>query len=328
MLLALPMAGQQQKFADLGDFKLASGEVVRGCRVGYRTYGHLNTEKSNVILFPTWAGGTTAQLESTITAGRSFDLSRYYVVAVDALGNGVSSSPSNSSQQPRMKFPKFTIRDMVETQYRLLTEVLGIRHLAAVMGISMGGMQTFEWMVAHPDFVDKAIPIEGSPRLAPYDLMHWQTQIDAIINDPAWNGGEYVKNPARVAEAEFGALLLMTPEYFNAHTTRDQVFEQLRAARNSTAGSDANNKIRQCQAMMAMDVSQGFSGSLDAAAAVKAKALVIVAKTDHVVTPEPALDFARRMGAQILELQGNCGHRANSCEESTVARVVNAFLGN
>ena len=173
------------------------------------------------------------------------------------------------------------------------------------------------------------IPIEGSSRLAPYDLMHWQTQIDAIVNDAAWNGGEYAKNPARVAETEFGALLLTTPEYFNAHTTREQVFEQLRAASNSTAGSDANNKIRQCQAMMAMDVSRGFGGSLDsAAAAVKAKVLVISARTDHVVTPEPALDFARRMGAQVPELQGNCGHRANSCEESTVAQAVNAFLKN
>lgn len=246
------MAGQQeQKFADLGDFKLVSGEVIRGCRIEYRTYGQLNSGNSNVTLFPTWGGGTTAQLESTITSRRSFDLSRYYVVAVDALGNGVSL-PSNSSLQPRMKFPKFTIRDMVETQTRLLTEVLGISHVAVVMGISMGGMQTFEWMVAHPDFMDKAISIEGSPRLAPYDLMHWQTQIDAITNDPAWSGGGYVKNPARVAEAEFGALLLTTPEYFNAHTTREQVFKQLRAARTCTSGSDANNKIRQCQAMMAI----------------------------------------------------------------------------
>jgi homoserine O-acetyltransferase len=226
-----------------------------------------------------------------------------------------------------MKFRSITIRDMVETQHRLLTETLGIHHLKAVMGVSMGGMQTFQWMVSYPGFMDRAIPILGSPRLAAYDLMHWQTQIDTIMNDASWNGGEYTANPARVAEAEFGALLLTTPEHFNAHTTREQVFEKLRAARTSTAGSDANNKIRQCQAMMALDVSETFGGSMEAAAAaVKARVLVITSKSDHVVTPGPALDFGRLVHAQVLELEGNCGHLANGCEDKQVGRAVMEFL--
>lgn len=99
-----------------------------------------------------------------------------------------------------MRFPKITIRDMVNTQHELLTRVLHIRHVKVVMGISMGGMQTFQWMTAYPDFLDKAVPIVGSPRLAPYDLLHWQAEIDAIETDPAWNGGDYRKNPARGAE--------------------------------------------------------------------------------------------------------------------------------
>ena len=126
-----------------------------------------------------------------------------------------------------MKFPRITIRDMVETQHELLTRVLGIHHLKAVMGISMGGMQTFQWIVAYPDFMDKAIPIVGSPRLAPYDLVLWQTQIDAIMNDAAWKGGNYDKNPARTAEVEFGDLFLTTPEHFNQSTTREKVVQDL-----------------------------------------------------------------------------------------------------
>lgn len=326
--LALSAIAQEQQFGDLGDFKLASGEVIRDCRIGYRTFGRLNENRSNAILFPTWANGTTEQLKSSIVPGGSLDLSAYYVIAVDALSNGVSSSPSNSRLQPRMSFPRFTMWDIVESQHALLTRVLHLNHLKAVIGTSMGGMQTFQWMVSYPGFMDQAIPIAGSPRLAPYDLMHWQTQIDAIVNHVAWKNGDYTENPTRVAEVEFGALLLTTPEHYNAHTTRKQVFEQLEEARRSAGAVDANNKIRQVQAMMALDVSEAFGGSMQAAAAaVKAKVLVIVSKTDHVVTPGPALEFAKRLGAPVLELENDCGHLAPNCEQRKVAEAVHRFLG-
>src|SRR5919205_342846 len=224
-------SAQGQRFADLGDFRLESGEVIKGCRVGYRTFGAMNADRSNVVLFPTWASGTTEQLASNFGPGRLLDTSKFYVVAVDALGNGVSSSPSNSTAQPRMKFPRFTVRDMVETQHQLLTKVLGIKHVRAVVGISMGGMQTFQWVVAYPDFMDRAVPIVGSPRLAPYDLLLWQAQIDAIMNDPAWRGGEYTEEPARSAEYEFGALILTTPDEFNRRMTREKLFAELEHAK-------------------------------------------------------------------------------------------------
>ena len=226
-----------------------------------------------------------------------------------------------------MKFPRITIRDMVETQHELLTHVLGIQHIKAVMGISMGGMQTFQWIVAYPDFMDKAIPIVGSPRLAPYDLVLWQTQIDAIMNDPAWKSGNYDKNPARTAEAEFGDLFLTTPEHFNQATTREKVMQELAQAPAKAEGSDANNKIRQSQAMMALDVSRPFDGSMQgAAAAVKAKVFVIVSKTDHVVTPGPAIDFARLLNAKLLVLDDDCGHLAPGCETKTIVPAIAAFL--
>ncbi|MFL6256096.1 MAG: alpha/beta fold hydrolase [Pyrinomonadaceae bacterium] len=330
LLLLLLTAGaasaQEQKFADLGDFKLESGDILRGCRIGYRTFGTLNGEKSNAILVPTWASGTTEQLASNFGPGRLVDTSKFYVVAVDALGNGVSSSPSNSSSQPRMKFPRFNVRDMVNTQHRLLTKVLGIQHLRAVMGISMGGMQTFQWVVSYPDFMDSAAAIVGSPRLAPYDLLLWQAQIDAIMNDPGWHGGEYTENPARSAEYEFSSLLLTTPDEFNRRMTREKLFAELEHAKN-LKGFDANDKIRQDQAMMAHDVSASFGGSMErAAAAVKARMLVVVATRDHVVTPGPATEFARLLKAQLLTLEGDCGHLAPGCESRKVNPVVADFL--
>jgi homoserine O-acetyltransferase len=319
-------AAQEQKFAQLGDFKLESGEVLRDCRIGYRTFGALNNEKSNAILFPTWASGTTEQLASNFGPGRLVDTSKYYVVAVDALSNGVSSSPSNSTEQPRMKFPRVTVRDMVGTQHELLTKILGISHVKAVMGVSMGGMQTFQWMVAYPDFMDEAIPIVGSPRLAPYDLLDWQTQIDAIMNDPGWHGGDYTAEPARAAEYEFGGLVLTTPEEFNRRMTREKVLSEIEHAK-TMHGFDTNDKIRQDQAMMALDVSAPFGGSMErAATAVKARVLVVVAMQDHTVTPGPAIEFARLLKAQLLRLEGDCGHLAPGCESQKLNPAVADFL--
>lgn len=328
LLLLLPHRAfaQEQQFAQLGDFKLESGEVIRDCRIGYRTFGALNQEKSNAILFPTWAGGTTEQLSSNFGPGRLVNTDKYFVIAVDALSNGVSSSPSNSKPQPRMSFPRFTFRDLVNTQHELLTRVLHLKHLKAVMGVSMGGMQTFQWIVSYPDFMDQAIPIVGSPRLAPFDLVLWQVQVQAIMNDRGWNNGNYTANPAREMEAEFGELVLTTPEHYNQGRTRQQTLAELARASQS-GGSDANDKIRQAQAMMALDVSLPFGGVMqDAAVQVKARVLVIVAKLDHVVTPGPAREFARLLRAPLLELESDCGHLAPGCESQKVNAAVAEFL--
>ena len=327
VLTGVPALAQEQQFARLGDVTLESGEVLRDCRIGYRTAGTLNADRSNVVLFPTWASGTSEQIvSSNLGPGRLVDTTTHYAIVVDALANGVSSSPSNSERQPRMRFPRISIRDMVDTQRRLLTEVLKIDHVKAVVGISMGGMQAFQWMVSYPGFMDLAIPIVGSPRLAPYDLLHWQTQIDAITTDPAWKGGDYQENPARVAGAAFGAILLTTPEHYNRTTRREEVLASLERAK-SVAGFDANDKIRQTQAMMALDVSRGVGGSLEkAAAAVKARVLVIVATADHVVTPGPAIEFATLLGAPVVTLDNDCGHLAPGCEPERVNRAVAEFL--
>ena len=325
LLATCGLSAQDQQFATLGDFKLQSGEILRDCRIGYRTFGQFNSDKSNVILFPTWAGGTTEQLMGSVGPGKLADSSKYYVILVDALSNGVSSSPSNSTAQPHMHFPKITISDMVNTEHELLTRVLHISHVKAVMGISMGGMQTFQWMIQYPDFMDEAIPIVGSPRLAAYDLIHWQAQLDAIENDPGWNHGDYTKNPARAAEYEFGAILLGTPQHFNATHTREQAMADLAKASIGNEGSDANNKIRQTEAMMALDVAEPFGNSIEkAAAAVKAKVLVIVDKDDHTVTPGPAIEFAHLLHAQLVEIDDGCGHQF--CDWAQADKAVSEFL--
>jgi homoserine O-acetyltransferase len=192
----------------------------------------------------------------------------------------------------------------------------------------MGGMQAFQWIVAYPDFMERAVPVVGSPRLATYDLLLWQAQIDAIMNDREWNKGNYTTNPARKLEYEFGELLLTTPKHYNQKVTREQLFAQLKRSESDPA-FDANDKIRQAQAMMALDVSQDFGGSMErAAAAVRAKTFVIVSRFDHVVTPEPAREFARWLHSQILELDSDCGHLAPSCDAPRVNQAVARFLAD
>lgn len=158
-----------QQFAELGKCKLKSGKVIEHCRIGYRTFGSLNAAQDNAVVMATWLYGGSGDL--AIFFGRQpskqrlVDTSSFFGVALDALGNGVSSSPSNSKVQPAADFPQFTTGDMVEAEYRVVTEVLHLKHLHAVVGLSMGGEQTYMWASLHPEFFDLAVPIVATPRL-------------------------------------------------------------------------------------------------------------------------------------------------------------------
>ena len=283
--------------AELGDVPLESGDVLQRCRVGYRTFGRLDAARSNVVLMLTSFRGTSRQMAGQIGPGKLVDSSRYFVVVVDALGNGVSSSPSNSASQAGAAFPRISVRDLVETQRRLVTEVLQVRHLHAVVGTSFGAMQAFQWVVSHPGLVDRAVAIAGAPRLADPDRAEWRRVMAGLRDEPRW---------PRVARAlSRGALVSAFEEVF-----RDPLDAQ-----------------RQAEAIVTHDVASTFGGSMVSAAhAVRARLLVVVAEQDSVVGPGPAIAFARLAGAEVLQLDGRCGHAAPACETATLWPVVDAFL--
>ena len=131
------LSAQEQQTARIGDFKLESGEVVRDCAIGYRTFGTLNPDKSNAVLFPTAFGWRSDGLATRIGAGKLVDSAKYYVIAVDSLGDGISSSPPNSKSQPGLSFPQFSIRDIVNVEQRVVSESMHIRHLHAVIVLSL-----------------------------------------------------------------------------------------------------------------------------------------------------------------------------------------------
>jgi homoserine O-acetyltransferase len=319
------------QFAELGEFKLQSGAVIHDFRLGYRTLGKLNAEKSNAILWPSWLGGKSEDAVSYIGPGKVVDTGKYFVILVDAIGNGVSTSPSNSASQKWKNFPEFTIRDMVESQRRLATEVLHLSHLYAVMGISMGGKQTFEWILAYPDFMDLAIPMVGSPQATSYDKLQWTAEIDAIESDPAWNNGD-PKGPLTRGFAlaeEISALHITSPAYRATHTTPGG-FDKFLADLRKSAGGDGGaawDQIRQRQAIMSMDAAAEFGGTLEEVAKrVLAKLLVIVSPQDHVVNPLPALKFAAAIGAPVITLDSPCGHVSLAC--ISAGPLVNQFLSD
>lgn len=317
----------EQRIAELGTCALDSGEQISECRIGYRTFGKLDATKSNAILFPTWFTGTTQKLVDLVP-DKLVDTKRFFLILVDAIGDGVSSSPSNSRTQARLAFPRFTIHDMVETQRRLLREKLGIERLHAVMGISMGGMQAFEWSVAHPDEVARVVPIVGSPQLTSHDLHLWNTELHALEDSPAYAGGKYDGRPKIRAVQDIHWLMLTTPKHRARETSRD-AYAKWAEEKEADTAFDWNDWHRQAEAMLKHDVARAHGGSLDAVAkTVKAKMLVIVADQDHTVFPEPAKAFAKAMGdrAELLALDTDCGHFAPGCSSAQIEPRVKKFL--
>lgn len=318
-----------QKFANLGTCELESGESIRNCYLGYRTYGTLNAARDNAVLWPTWFTGQTKDLVGLVP-DRFVDTSKFYLILVDALGDGVTTSPSNGfPTQRRLRFPKFNVRDMVHSQHRLLTENLGIDHLHAVAGISMGGMQAIEWSVTYPDFADKIVSMVGSPQLTSQDLLLWHTSLNALDSDIKYLGGYYVGRPKLKTVVDVLQLALFTAEYRSANTTRAD-FPAWIAGEEAGATFDWNDWHRQLEAMIAHDVAAPYGGSLAAAAArVTAESLYMVAAQDQVVNPKPAQDFGVLAGATVQVTESNCGHLAvQVCETDQAAATVSAFLSN
>ena len=142
-----------------GNLSLENGSTIENFKISFTTQGVLNADKSNAILMVTAIGGNHHRIDYLIGPGKALDTDKYFVICTDAIGNGLTSSPSNSQTQANVSFPEFNIRDMVNSQYRLVTEHFGITKLVSVVGASMGGMQALQWAVSYPDAMQSVVPI-------------------------------------------------------------------------------------------------------------------------------------------------------------------------
>jgi homoserine O-acetyltransferase len=225
-----------------------------------------------------------------------------------------------------MQFPKVSIRDMVNAEHKMLTVLLHLTHVHAVMGFSMGGMQAFQWAVSYPDFMDKIVSIVGSPQLTSWDMLVWRTELLATKMDPDWRNGQYNTPPKLHLQDSVHALVLTTPEYITANT-HTKGFEKFFAEQVEDGSFDANDNIRQVEAILTQDIAAPFDGSLQRAAAiVRVPVLIVVNRQDRLVDPMTSIEFARLLKAQLLELDSNCGHRAHRCEQEKIGQAVADFL--
>src|SRR5256714_2867702 len=185
------------------DFKFTSGESLPELKIHYRTLGRIDKDSSgkvtNAILIMHGTTGSGAQFIRPEFAGELFgkdqplDATKYFIVLPDGIGHGKSSKPSDGMHA---KFPHYGYLDMVEADYRLLTDGLGVNHAALVMGTSMGGMHTWLWGELHPDFMNALMPLASLPTQISGRNRGWRRiVIDAIRNDPVWNSGEYKTQP-------------------------------------------------------------------------------------------------------------------------------------
>ncbi len=193
----------------LKDFRFVSGESLPELRIHYRTFGTPRADAHgvvhNAVLILHGTGGSGASLVRAefagelFAAGQPLDAAKYFIVLPDGIGHGHSSKPSDGLHA---RFPHYGYRDMVEAQYRLLTEGLHVSHARLVMGTSMGGMHTWLWGEEHPQFMDALMPLASLPTQISGRNRAWRRVIiDAIRNDPAWQGGEYSSEPPSLRTA-------------------------------------------------------------------------------------------------------------------------------
>lgn len=282
---------------DLGDIVLQSGATIRDAKLAYKTYGTLNSDKSNVIVYPTWYSGQHYDNEWLIGDGMALDPNRYFIVVPNMLGNGLSSSPSNTGMPyDKSRFPNITLYDNVTMQHRLITEKFGIEKIALVTGWSMGAQQTFQWGALYPDMVERIAPFCGSAKTTPHNFIFLEGVKSALQADAAWQNGWYDKSPSKGlrAVARVYAGWGFSQPFYKQEVYREHGYSSLEDFlvafwEGFFLGRDANNLLTMLWSWQYGDISANpmFGGDFKKAlAAIKAKAMVMPSQTDLYFPPE------------------------------------------
>jgi homoserine O-acetyltransferase/O-succinyltransferase len=310
----------ETQVASLGSFRFASGETINDLKVSYVTYGKLNAAHDNAVLALQHFAGDHHDNEFLIGPGKALDPEKYFIIATDFLANAklrqnLTTGPTNSGL--KMRFPRITARDWVNADYKLVKEHLGIEHVVAAIGVSIGGINAIQLAASHPDFVSAIIPMGASPQINPQIRLVLRHVRDVIALDPAWYSGMYDVNPVTglkvaltgyipwVASPQGWLYTLPTSEKLRDY----QVFQD-----KLWSGFDARDIYYELDGWSEFNVGDtpGFNGDAKAAlAAIRAKCLLIAVKEDQLFMREDVQSAKSAIReATYLELSSAAGHAA------------------
>lgn len=334
ILVVAVSAVAQEAVHVIPEFTFESGAKLQNMRVGYVTHGRLSPAKDNAILITHGTSGNRNSYNIFIGPGKAFDADRYFVIAVDAIGGGNSSSPKDGLGAG---FPRYTIRDMVRAQHDLVTRGLGLTGLLAVGGPSMGSFQAVEWGIHYPMLMKGLlliVPAGSSDQL-------FASIVDAMVAtmqlDPNWSDGRYTQNPAEGLRRA-GMIFfpwLWSDEWLGQLKTDEEYQKALVAFGNGWAANwDATNWMYRYLASRGHNVAKPFGGDMgQALARVQARALVMPSVSDRLIPPSYARILYRGVkNATYVEIPSIAGHLGccpssdKSAEYAFITARVKEFL--
>jgi len=330
-LCAAAAARAEPQIFNAYDFEFEKGSVLPELRVAYETKGNLAPGRDNAILLIHGTSGNRHDFDPVIGPGKTFDTDKYFVITVDAIGGGESSSPKDGLGQD---FPRYTIRDMMAAQHALVTRGLELATLRAVGGISMGSFVSLEWGIHHPEMVRSLILLVPSPKAEPNFQLAVGAMTSVIALDPEWEGGRYTHNP--VEGLRLAGMLLYPWTVSAGYLDRlpaAQLAKELERSARSYGDWDANSLVLRYAASRAHDISVPFAGDINAALSqVAAPTLILPSASDRLL----GLDGARRIRdgvkqASYAEIPSDLGHSAARAAPETpeghfIDQQIRAFL--
>ena len=304
---------------DLGDFQLQSGETLPGMKLAYKTYGSLNSAKDNVVVLPTFYTGSHYRNEGFFGPDRAIDPARHFILSINLLGNGLSSSPSNTPAPfDGTRFPNITLYDNIRAQYRLLTESLNISQIALVAGWSMAGCQSFQWAAQYPGMVKAILPFCASAKTSEHNIVFLKGVKAALQADTVYDDGNYRSPPVKglKAFARVYAGWAFSQTFYREHMYKRKGFESAEALLQDWEQDhldwDANDLLCKLRTWQQGDISKNelYNGDFKAAlSAIEANTIIIVCDNDLYFRPEDnALEVEHIKNGELRIYESPWGH--------------------
>tara|TARA_B100000902_G_scaffold22076_1_gene26566 strand:- start:4403 stop:5419 length:1017 start_codon:yes stop_codon:yes gene_type:complete len=319
---------QEIKSFKLNNFELKSGDLVN-LELNYLAFGNLNTDKSNVILYPTRYAGTHLEQGYLIGNNQPINPENYFIIIPNMFCNGVSSSPSNTkSPLNGSNFPLITIQDNISAQNELLIQVLGIEKIKLVIGWSMGGQQAYQWATQFPDKVENIIAMCAHAKTSGHTHVFLEGMYAALTSDLNWNNGDYIEQPNAgkttmamtwagwaLGQNWFREKLYLNDGYKNPQEVLDKLWKTIYFKR------DANDLLAMIRTWQEHNISDNklFEGNLERALkSIKANVVLMPGVNDLYFPPEENFEELKYLkNGKVEVIQSNYGHYAGAgkCKE-------------